>query len=154
MSSPEAMLLSHILEDDEIMNGMYEEIVDFYKKTEIEKWLTQTQARMLSEILSSGTQDDIISRLNNYKGLQEKRNSDWIKKKVDGKSAVDIFIEMIKNLYNDCVKDIIKESFEDKDIRFIFQEDAYKNLIYETLVGKFNYLFMLIYKEQGCGQNV
>jgi len=96
--SPEAMLLYHILEDDLIMNGMYENIVEFYEKTEIAKWLTQTQVEMLSEILSSGSQSEIIKRVNRYKKLQEDRKSKWIKTKVDGKSAIDVFIEMINNL--------------------------------------------------------
>jgi hypothetical protein len=151
MSNAELTLLTHILETNLITGYMHDKVRDYMEKTEIAKWLSSTQAKLISEILSS---ENFIERLTGYKELQENRNSDWIKKKYNAKPAIDIFSDLILGLYDKRVADTIRGVFNGGDVKLIFERERYEDFICKSLVRNFNYYFTLIYKEQGGGQNV
>ena len=135
--------LDHIMEKSTVFNELDRMLEELFNKYEIPKWLTKSQVRMVSEILSSGNKTMILERLDGYRKLQLKRESqkDKWKRKEDTKIAIDAFYDMVKEMPDTNIISLIE--YEMSDLNIQFNPEPYTNLIYQTLIHKFNYLFVM-----------
>lgn len=146
MNDPNSFALNHIIEESIIFNELERMIEDFFETYQIPEWLTRSQSRMISEILLSGNKETVMKRLDEYKTRQLKRKSQkgkWWQKEVKGEMAIDAFYKIVYELPNDDITSIIKNEIEDLILSFDF--DPYNKFIYQTLIRKFDYLFIMKY---------
>ena len=146
MNDPNSYALNHIIEESIIFNELEKMIENFFETYQVPEWLTRSQSRMISEILLSGNKDTIMVRLNDYKERQLKRTSQkgkWWQKKVDEKMAINAFCEMVGELPNADITSIIENEIE--DLTLTFDLELYTELIHQTLIRKFDYLFIMKY---------
>lgn len=146
MNDPNSFALNHIIEESIIFNELEKMIENFFGTYQVPEWLTRSQSRMISEILLSGNKDTIMVRLNEYKERQLKRTSQkgkWWQKEVDKKMAIDAFCEIVNELPNADITSIIENEIE--DLTLTFDLEPYNKLIHQTLIRKFDYLFIMKY---------
>ena len=143
--------LNHIVEGTRIFDELSQEIENFFEKYEIPEWLTQSQARRLSEILLSGKKEIIMLRLDEYKDLQLKRKSqkDKWQRDLGGEKAIDAFYQMVDELPNTNITSIIKNQLKSFDLAF--DPESNNEFIFQSLIQKFNYLFIIKYSIQRKG---
>jgi len=139
--------LNHIVEGTRIFDELSQEIENFFEKYEIPEWLTQSQAR----ILLSGKKEIIMLRLDKYKDLQLKRKSqkDKWQRDVGGEKAIDAFYQMVDELPNTSITSIIKNQFE--SFNLALDPELNNEFIFQSLIQKFNYLFIMKYSIQRKG---
>lgn len=140
----EKIALQHILTNNEILDHIDEQIEEFFQKTKIVEWLLPSQAKMISEILSSGNNKNIVNRFKSYEELQNNRESRWSKIIDNDKSSISMLIELITNLNDNFLKSKIKEGFE--YIRLAFDKNTHRAYIDELLIRQFDYLFTLKFR--------
>ena len=143
--------LNHIVEGTRIFDELSQEIENFFEKYEIPEWLTQSQARRLSEILLSGKKEIIMLRLDEYRDLQLKRKSqkDKWQRDLGGEKAIDAFYQMVDELPNTNITSIIKNQLKSFDL--VFDPELNNEFIFQSLIQKFNYLFIMKYSIQREG---
>lgn len=143
--------LNHIVEGTRIFDELSQEIENFFEKYEIPEWLTQSQARRLSEILLSGKKEIIMLRLDEYRDLQLKRKSqqDKWQRDLGGEKAIDAFYQMVDELPNTNIMSIIKNQLKSFDLAF--DPESNNEFIFQSLIQKFNYLFIMKYSIQREG---
>lgn len=143
--------LNHIVEGTRIFDELSQDIEDFFRKYEIPEWLTQSQARMVSEILLSRKKEIIMLRLDEYRDLQLNRKSqkDKWQRDVGGEKAIDVFYQMVDELPNTSITSIIKNQFE--SFNLAFDPESNNEFIFQSLIQKFNYLFIMKYSIQRKG---
>lgn len=143
--------LNHIVEGTRIFDELSQEIENFFEKYEIPEWLTQSQARRLSEILLSGKKEIIMLRLDEYRKLQLKRKSqkDKWQRDVGGEKAINAFYQMVDELPNTSITSIIINQFKSFDLAF--DPESNNEFIFQSLIQKFNYLFIMKYSIQRKG---
>jgi len=146
MNDPNSFALTHIIEESIIFNELERMIEDFFETYQIPECLTRSQSRMISEILLSGNKETIMKRLDEYKIRQLKRISQkgkcW-QKEVNEIMAIDAFYKMVDELPNTDIISIIEN--EIKDLAFTLNFEPYNKLIHQTLIRKFDYLFIMKY---------
>jgi len=146
--------LNHIIEGTRIFNELSQDIEDFFRKYEIPEWLTQSQARLLSEILLSGKKEIIMLRLDEYKELQLNRKSqkDKWQRDVGGEKAIDAFYQMVGELPNTNIISIITNQFKMfKNFNLAFDPESNNQFIFQSLIQKFNFIFIMKYSIQRKG---
>ncbi len=145
------LILRDVMEGSYLFNEMSKDIDNYFDNYQIEEWLTKSQVKMISEILLSGNKVNTLNRLKEYIELQLKRNlhkKDKWQKEFKGKNAAEKFYNTIENL-SEIYESVIEKEFENMNIEFDYQSE--QELIYQTLIQKFNYLFVMKYliKKEG-----
>lgn len=144
--------LNHFLNSSQVFNELANDIDKFFSDYKITSWLSQNQVNMLGEIFLIGDKKEIIKRLLQYKELQLKRESQkdkWQQEK-DGKKAIDKLYEMIEQLDSKYINNI-EIIFEDKKlydylIELKSNKLKYNEHIYQFIIKKFAYVFIIKYK--------
>lgn len=142
------LILKEVMEGSYLFNEMSRDIDNYFENYHIEKWLSQSQVKMISDILLSGKKVNTENQLKVYMGLQSNRNSNKKDKwelKFEGIKAGDKFYDTIKNL-SENYDSVIEQEFE--NLKLQSEELDYKSeqeFIYQTLIQKFNYLFVMKY---------
>lgn len=141
------VILKEVMEGSYLFNKMSRDIDNYFENYQIEKWLSQSQVKMISDILLSGNKLKTEYRLKDYMELQLKRNShkDKWETKFDGIKAGDKLYDNIKKL-SENYESVIEQEFE--NLKLQSEELDYKSeqdFIYQTLIQKFNYLFVMKY---------
>ena len=142
------LILKEIMEGSYLFNEMSRNIDNYFENYQIEKWLTQSQVKMISDILLSGNKTITENRLKEYMKLQLKRNlheKDKWQTEFDGEKAGEKFSDTIKKL-SENYESVIGQELENMNLKSEeFDYKSEREFIYQTLIQKFNYLFVMKY---------